>query len=161
MKNRSVGFLVVGISVVIAVIVWIFNIGLKDIVGQTCTHGPTCSMYDTIAVQTYVSLAIAGLVLVIGLFLIFAKENETIIMKTKTLTKVEKKKPLDLSKLDKQEKEVVKILQKENGTIFQADLMEKLGIGKVGMTRLLDKLEAKQIIERKRRGMNNVIVLKD
>ncbi len=160
MKNRSVGFLVTGIAVVIGVIVWIFNIGLKDIVGETCTHGPTCSMYDTIAVQTYVSLAIAGLVLVIGLFLIFAKENETIIMKTKTLTKIEKKKPLDLSKLDKQEKEAVKLIQQENGTIFQADLMERLGIGKVGMTRLLDKLEAKQIIERKRRGMNNVIVLR-
>ena len=45
--------------------------------------------------------------------------------------------------------------------MFQADVMEKIGIGKVGMTRLLDKLEAKQIIERKRRGMNNMIVLKD
>ena len=39
--------------------------------------------------------------------------------------------------------------------------MEKLGTGKVGITRLLDKLESKQIIERKRRGMNNVVVLKD
>jgi uncharacterized membrane protein len=38
--------------------------------------------------------------------------------------------------------------------------MEKLGIGKVGITRLLDKLEAKQLIERKRRGMNNVVVLR-
>jgi len=32
--------------------------------------------------------------------------------------------------------------------------------GKVGLTRLLDKLEAKQIIERKRRGMNNIVMLK-
>jgi len=35
-----------------------------------------------------------------------------------------------------------------------------LGIGKVGLTRLLDKLEAKQLIERKRRGMNNIVLLK-
>ena len=154
-----VGFLVVGIAIVIGIIVLIFNMGLKDIVGQTCTHGPTCSMYDTIAVQTYVSLAIAGLVLVIGLFLIFAKENETIIMKTKTIQK--KKKKLSLEGFDKNEKKVIQLLQEENGTIFQADLIEKLGVGKVGITRLLDKLEAKQIIERKRRGMNNVIVLKD
>jgi len=159
MKNRMVGFLVVGIAIVIGIIVLIFNMGLKDIVGQTCTHGPTCSMYDTIAVQTYVSLAIAGLVLVIGLFLIFAKENETIIMKTKTIQK--KKKKLSLEGFDKNEKKVIQLLQEENGTIFQADLIEKLGVGKVGITRLLDKLEAKQIIERKRRGMNNVIVLKD
>ena len=38
--------------------------------------------------------------------------------------------------------------------------MEKLDIGKVKTTRLLDKLEAKQLIERKRRGMNNIVVLR-
>ena len=54
----------------------------------------------------------------------------------------------------------LKILQNENGTIFQADLMEKLETGKVGITRLLDKLEAKQLIERKRRGMTNIVILK-
>jgi len=35
----------------------------------------------------------------------------------------------------------------------------RLGIGKVGMTRMLDKLESKGLVERKRRGMNNVVVL--
>jgi len=45
--------------------------------------------------------------------------------------------------------------------MFQSSLMEKMEIGKVKATRLLDKLEAKQIIERKRRGMNNIVVLKD
>jgi uncharacterized membrane protein len=111
-------------------------------------------MYDTISVQTWISLAIAGLILVIGLFLVFSKEREKIIVKK------EKKKPVNLSGLEKKEKEVVKLIQEENGAIFQATLMEKLGIGKVGLTRLLDKLEAKQIIERKRRGMNNIVVLK-
>ncbi len=62
--------------------------------------------------------------------------------------------------MEEKEKEVVKLLEKEKA-IFQRTLMEKLGIGKVGMTRILDKLEAKQIIERKRRGMNNIVVLKD
>ena len=158
MKNKNVGYLIVGIAGVIGIIVWIFNIGLKNIVGETCTHGPTCSMFDTIAVQTYVSLAIAALVLVIGLFLILSKEHEKIIVKTKTIK--EKKKKVDKSKLDKDEKKVIDILEKENA-IFQRTLMERLEIGKVGMTRLLDKLEAKQIIERKRRGMNNLVVLKD
>ena len=38
--------------------------------------------------------------------------------------------------------------------------MERLNTGKVKITRLLDKLEAKDLIERKRRGMNNIVVLK-
>ena len=69
-------------------------------------------------------------------------------------------KKINLDSLEPKEREVIKILQEENGTIFQATLMEKLNMGKVGITRLLDKLEAKQIIERKRRGMNNVVVLR-
>ena len=159
MKNRNVGYLIVGISIVIAIIVWIFNTALKSIASLSCTMGPACTMYDTIAVQTWISLAIAGLILVIGLFLIFAKESEKVILKTKTIREKIKKK-INLDGLDKDEKQVIKILQQENGAIFQRTLMEKLESGKVKITRLLDKLEAKQLIERKRRGMNNVVVLK-
>lgn len=161
MKNKNVGFLISGISLVIVVIVLIFNKGLKDIVGESCNHGPSCTMYDTIAVQTYVSLAIAVLILLIGLFFIFAKENEKIIIKRERIKVKDKKRRIDLTGLDKDEKEVIKILQEENGAIFQSSLMERIDSGKVKITRLLDKLEAKQIIERKRRGMNNIVVLKD
>jgi len=66
---------------------------------------------------------------------------------------------IDTSKLDSEEKKVVGILMRENGAFFQSSLMEELEVGKVKMTRLMDKLEAKQIIERKRRGMNNIIIL--
>jgi uncharacterized membrane protein len=160
MKNKNVGWLIVGISIIIGVIIFIFNSGMKKVVSQTCSHGPACTMYSEIAMQTWTSIAIAGLVLAIGVFLILSKESETIIIKTKTIK--EKAKKTDYSKLnlDKNEKQAIKIVQQENGAIFQASLMEKMNIGKVGMTRLLDKLEAKQVIERKRRGMNNVIVLK-
>ena len=113
-------------------------------------------MYDTLRIQTWISIAIALVVLIIGIFFIFAKESEKVIVKTIKA----KKKEIDMSNLDKDEKEVVKIIQAENGAIFQSTLMEKLNIGKVGMTRMLDTLEAKQIVERKRRGMNNIVVLK-
>lgn len=160
MRNKNVGFLITGIAIVIVIIVLIFNSGLKNIVEDTCSHGSTCVMYDTIAIQTYFSLAIAGLILVIGLFLIFAKEGERLVIKKEKIRVREKKKKLNLKGLDKDERKVVEILQEENGAIFQSSLMEKLEVGKVKITRLLDKLEAKQLIERKRRGMNNIVVLK-
>ncbi len=157
MENKNVGLLIIGLAFLIGIIVWIFNSAMTSIVGQTCSHGPSCTMYDTIRTQTGLSLAIAGVILVIGLFILFLKPKEKIIVKTLK----EKKKKLNLEGLNEFEKKVINIIQEENGTVFQATLMEKLGIGKVGMTRLLDKLEAKQLIERKRRGMNNVIVLRD
>jgi len=158
MENRNVGFLITGIAIIIGIIILIFNLGLKKIVGQTCTHGSTCTMYDTITIQTWISLAVAGLVLIIGLFLIFSKQSEKIVVK-RVKERVRNKK-IDLNGLDKDERLVVELLQGENGVMFQSNLMEKLEVGKVKITRLLDKLEAKGLVERKRRGMNNIVVLK-
>jgi uncharacterized membrane protein len=102
-------------------------------------------------------LSIALIILVIGVVIMYSKPKEKIIIKKV----IEKKKKLNTSNLDKDEKSVIDLLLKEGKAVFQADLMEKMEIGKVKTTRLLDKLEAKQLIERKRRGMNNIVVLRD
>jgi uncharacterized membrane protein len=159
MDNKNVGLLIIGISVAMVIIVLIFNGALKDIVGQTCTMGSECSMYKTIKAQTYMSLGIVVVIFVIGLVIMLTKPQEKVIVKKVEIK--EKKKKLNLEGLDKEEKEVIELLQEENGAMFQKSLMEKLEIGKVKTTRLLDKLEAKQFIERKRRGMNNIVVLRD
>ncbi|MDO8622941.1 MAG: MarR family transcriptional regulator [archaeon] len=157
MENRNVGLLIIGIAVVMAIIVFLFNSVLKENLGLVCSHGPSCEMYTNLNVQTWISLSIVAVVFIIGLVIMFNKPKEKIIVKTIR----EKKKKLNLEGLENDERKVIDLLLAENGTMFQASLMEKMEIGKVGMTRLLDKLEAKQLIERKRRGMNNVVVLKD
>ncbi len=158
MENKHVGWLVIGISVIMIGIIFLFSSALQKIVTNSCSmEKEVCPMYQTINQQTYLALSIVGLLIILGIVLIFSKPKEKIV--TRTIR--ERKKPLDLSGLDGKEKSVVKMIQDENGVIFQSALTEKLGIGKVGLTRLLDKLEAKQIIERKRRGMNNVVVLRN
>ena len=117
-------------------------------------------MYDTISVQTWISLAIAGLIIIIGLFLIFSKEETKIITKTKKIQIEKQRKPIDYSKLDKDEKIIIKSIEEADGTIFQSDLVEKSGFDKVKVTRILDRLEGRQLIERKRRGMTNIVVLR-
>ena len=159
MENKHVGFLIIGISLILALIVFLFQSALKDIVLASCgsPHAVSCPMNQTIKQQTYLALGIVGILFITGLVMVFNKPKEKIILKKIK----DKKKKIDLNGLNIKEKEVIKTLEEENGTIFQADLMEKLSIGKVGITRLLDKLEAKQLIERKRRGMSNVVVLKN
>lgn len=160
MENKQVGWLILGIGVVMGVMVLLFNNVLKESIGLTCTHGPTCGMYTGVRVQTWISLSIVAIIMIIGLVIMFSKPKEKIIYETKFKTIKEKRKEIDLSELNDNEKKAVELIKKEKG-MFQADLMDKIQIGKVGMTRLLDKLEAKQIIERKRRGMNNFVVLKN
>ena len=161
MENKNVGFLVLGIAIVLILIVFLFNNAVMEAVRNSCyiQHGDveSCEMYDSVNSQKYLALGIVAVLLVIGFVLIFTKPSEKIVVKKVK----EPKKKLNLEGLDNKEREVIKILQNENGTIFQATLMEKLETGKVGITRLLDKLEAKQLIERKRRGMNNIVVLRD
>ena len=161
MENKNVGWLLLGISVLIIILIFLFNNTLMDAVKSSCfiQHGDTksCEMYDSVNYQKYLAIGIVGILIIVSLVLILSKPKEKIVVKKFK----EKKKKLNLNGLDAKERQVIEILEKENGTIFQAELVERLGIGKVGITRILDKLEAKQIIERKRRGMTNIIVLKE
>lgn len=161
MKNRNVGWLILGISAMVIVIIFLFNTALKEIAVSTCSMElELCPMNKTMSQQTYLSFTIAGILVIIGLFLIFSKEHEKIVLK-KIKERVEvKRKPIDYSKLDKEEKAIVSAIEKADGTMFQSDLVEKSGFDKVKVTRVLDRLEGKQVIERKRRGMTNVVVLK-
>ncbi len=159
MENKNVGYLILGISVLIVAIIFLFNSAMTEIATSSCTMEKSiCPMYKTINQQTYLSFGIVGLLIIVGLILIFSKQTERIIIK-KVEGKI-KKKILDTSGLKSEEKKILRLVE-ENKTIFQADLIEKTGFGKAKISRILDRLEGKGFIERKRRGMTNVVVLKE
>ena len=58
------------------------------------------------------------------------------------------------------EKKIFEILTKSEGSAYQSDLVKQTSLSKVKITRILDKMENKGIIERKRRGMANIIIIK-
>ena len=58
------------------------------------------------------------------------------------------------------EKRIISLIIEEGGTIFQSQLVDRSGYSKSKVSLILDRLEAKKILERKRRGMSNAIVLK-
>ena len=160
MENKTVGWIILGITVLIVIIIFLFNGALKEIVKSTCTgeHALTCPMYTTINDQTYLTLAIAGILFIFGLALLFSKPKERIIVKKIKEKKINRK--IDLSGFRPEERQVFKLVQ-ESGAVFQADLIEKTGFGKAKMSRIIDRIEGKGLVERKRRGMTNVVVLKE
>ena len=95
---------------------------------------------------------------IIVLFLILKKQKKKI--KIKKIKEKTIKKHIDISGLRQEDKQVLKLVQ-EQGTMFQADIIEKTNFGKAKVSRIIDRLEGKGIVERKRRGMTNVVVLKD
>jgi uncharacterized membrane protein len=158
MENKNVGYLLLGISIAIIFIIFLFNNAMKEIVIGQCgpVHGPTCKMNKTITQQTYLSLGIVAILIIASVVLIASKPKEKIIIKKAQ----QKKRVFNLEGLRKEDKQVFQVIQ-ESKTIFQADLIEKLGFGKAKISRILDRLENKDLIERKRRGMTNVVVLKE
>ncbi len=150
-----------GISVLIIILVFLFNSALMESVKNSCfiQHGDvtSCEMFNSVNYQTYLALAIVGVLIILSLFLIFSKPNEKIIVKKMKENKPRSK--VNLSSFRPEEKQVYKIIQ-ENNAVFQADLIEKTGFSKARMTRIIDKLEGNGLVERKRRGLTNVVALK-
>ncbi len=162
MENKNVGWIMLGISILIVFLVFLFNNTLMDSVRNSCfiQHGDvkSCEMYDSVNYQTYLALGIVGVLVIFSLFLIFSKPDEKVVVKKIKDKKIERK--VDLSSFRPEEKQVYALV-KENNAIFQADLIEKTRFSKARMTRIIDKLEGSGLVERKRRGMTNVVVLKE
>lgn len=67
---------------------------------------------------------------------------------------------VDISKLDDNERKIYEFLKLKEGSVYQSDILKETLFSKVKTTRVLDRLEMKGIVERKRRGMTNLVVLK-
>ena len=159
MKNKHVGYLILGLTIIFFLVVMSFNYALSKIVNTGCTHGQACPMYATLFTQQIISYGLMGLLVLVSLFIIFFMKDETIVQDMKKdLSEEDKKKKLE--NLDEEERSVMNIVLKEEGSVFQSSLVNETKLSKVKVTRILDRLEGKKLIERKRRGMSNIVLLK-
>jgi len=65
-----------------------------------------------------------------------------------------------LKYLDEGEREIVRILIDAGGSMLQRDIARSGNISRATVTRILDRLESKGVVERLRHGTTNKIVLK-
>ena len=96
------------------------------------------------------AFAVSVLILASGIYLLLSHTPE----------KKPEFKDIDVSGFDEHEKLIYGLLKENKGSMYQSDIIKKTGFSKVQMTRILDKMEHNDIIDRKRRGMTNIVVLK-
>jgi uncharacterized membrane protein len=159
MENKYVGYLLIAISLVLFINIAIFSSFIDEINDNSCTDS-NCIYHQSFNKMKYLSFTTASIILITALILIFSKPEERLIIKTKTIEKKPAKKLLETSGLKPEEKQTLKLIQ-DNKTIFQAELIEKSGFSKAKMTRIIDRLEGRGFVERKRRGLTNVVVLRE
>ncbi len=161
MKVKTIGIALVIFSVALLAILVLIKNGVDSESAALCEfyHEKSLDMNQCPAHKNSLSWLITGLfgmvflIMGTGAFLIFTGENKPI----------EQPKPtekVDIGKLEEDEKVIYESVKQGSGSKYQSDLIKETGMSKVKITRVLDKMESKGIIERKRRGMTNIIVLK-
>jgi len=85
-----------------------------------------------------------------GMYLSLPKKTENIV----------EEKEYDLSSLDEDEKKIFTFIKAHKEGVYQSHIVKEFDLSKVQATRLLDKFEGLELIERKRRGLANMISLK-
>lgn len=150
MEDKHVGYLILGFCLAILFLIISYDMSLASIVNEGCSHGLECPMYGTLQLQRTISFTLLGILTLAGLYFIFYKK----------IHKITKERARNNISLTGEEKQIINLLKSNDNSIYQSELIKKTDKSKVQITRILDKLEAKKVIDRKRRGMTNIIILK-
>jgi uncharacterized membrane protein len=165
-KQKKIAVALIAISMLIFIILAFVKIEFDKQGSFLCdavAENPEIEMEEcpvhTGNVSWLLILAFTGsvLVFVTGVYLFLTKTSP---LESLNIKETKKKQIYDTSKLTNEEKIIFDLLQKNDGSIYQSDIVKETRFSKVKTTRLLDKLEGKGIIERKRRGMTNIVILK-
>jgi len=167
MRNKVVGYIIIGFAILVGLIVFSYHSALIDIGEASCTKGNECPHLKESNQQLLINGIILAVLIFIGIYLIFFSQEERIITKIKKIksqiepNKITKKNYEQIfHELKSEEKDILTQVIDSQGSVFQSDLVKKTGMSKVAITRILDRLEGKNLIERRRRGMTNIVILK-
>ena len=172
--NRSMIGVVAILLLLFATAIFFYNRTLNDLAAGSCTDTVANCPHEKI-VETQ-NVIIAVLIIVIGVMAAWMSYNayvkkpdasapaqtagnetaETI----ETRPRATRKKKIATAALDTDEAKVVAIINEAGGSVFQSDIIRKTNFSKVKVSRLIDRLEQKELVERKRRGMTNLVVVK-
>ncbi len=169
MDNRDIGFVLIFTAVLIGITTGVMK--AKDdayinmliqrnngscFIQEENQSTVTC-LHDPKTIIPFLGGGLLALTLAaFGIYLIAIKKQ----LKTET-PEINKEKIISRIKdLDPNETLILNLIIEEKGTIFQSELVEKSKFTKVRVTRILDKLEGRGLIDRRRRGMTNIVILR-
>ena len=164
--NRTMLGIIVVLLLLIVSAVFFYNRTLNELAIGSCTDSSTdCPHEKVVETQNAVIAVLIAVIAVVAgwvAYQLYWKKPEPQIVHIhsgKAAQKSPASREIDKSRLDDDEKKVFEILQEAKGSVFQSEIIKKTGYTKVKVSRILDRMEQMEIIERKRRGMSNLVVL--
>ncbi|GIU68745.1 MAG: hypothetical protein KatS3mg001_595 [Candidatus Pacearchaeota archaeon] len=150
-NNKKLGIVLIVISLIVGGIFIYYISNLTEKSEQLgCYNNKECIVIERGISVSHFAIGIFSFILALGFYLVFFSKERII-----------EQKDYDISKLNSEEKKVFSFIKenKDKG-VYQSEIVEHFNFPKSKVSRILDKLESKQLIERKRRGMTNIVVLK-
>ena len=150
MKNYQIGLIILVIIIITNVLNYSYDTAfnrLKDT--QCCSLESSCPSHANLEVQKIFNLILTVIVVGISAYFISADYLRARFYLTKTRIAI-----------SSEERKIYDYLREHDSKAEQSELIRAFGISKVKMTRVLNHLETKGVIERKRSGLGNTIELK-
>jgi len=161
--NRKIGFVLLALGVVLGAIALFVKTSSDAVISAyseragTCYIGSTC-LHDQTNMAFIVLAIIAAVIFIVGfMVLFFSKEKRRHEKKSRIQKRNMKKRNVTLTP---EQKKLYNILR-EAGPMLQGELVARSGMGKVRVSRTLDRMEMLGVAERRRHGMSNLVVLKN
>lgn len=161
MDGQKLGIVLVAVAVAILGLTYLFKLQEDRHLEQlsldkgTCFVNGECVYEERSFVLYIISGFLGAFVLFLGGYWLFFAQR------TSEADKVHTAKEVDTSQLNDEELKVYHYLQEHKGSAFQSELVRELGLTKVRTTRILDRMEGFGVLERKRRGMTNIVILRN
>ena len=157
MKQQHLGLIILALAIAMSAVSYWFTTDLNSYLHNYCTDvDGSCPHAGSLPPQSYVAFTLDFVLAVFGIYLLRPPPASM-----ESQVSLERKAELERASgsLEGEEKQVFGIVLRE-GLVFQGKLISETGFSKVKVSRILDRLEAKKLIERRRRGMSNVVVPK-
>ena len=161
LNHKSIGSLLIAFALILLFVLVVVKINTDKEEAFLCSmveESPTLTMEQCPAHESYSSwlllaaFAISFLVLGAGLYMILLP-----------IKKEQSEEPfteIDPAQLSEEEKKIYGFVKLNQGSMYQSDIIKQTELSKVKVSRILDRMEGKGILERKRRGMTNIVILK-
>ncbi len=155
--NKKIGIIISIISIALIFILASFSIKIAKSEAAACIHpgGGQCPITAHIPPVSYLGVVLLIVVFILGIWLMLKAEAGEKISKDAA-----EKAEAVAKALKGDEKKAYELIAASQGAIFQSELVEKMDYPKVKITRILDKLEGQGLIERRRRGLANMVLIK-
>ena len=163
-ENRTMMGVVIALLVLFAVAIFFYNKTLNDLASGMCTDSAaTCPHEKVVETQNIIIAVLMLVILVLAAWIFLQMKKSPSAEKAasgKPASSNAQQRKSNLSELDSDEKRIISLLQERQGSVFQSEVIKLTGFSKVKVSRILDKMEHNGLIERKRRGMANLVVLR-